>query len=167
MRARGWSKHRTNIHIDLPAQTSHTQRVARVARRLQPSTTWRACVGESLYRTATTLGEHMMDTRFVIALLGAASLVATAASGAPTMPRAWVSVAGVDHPTCGPASAPCRTFQYTHDNVVVAGGSIFVKDSAGYGPIVISKSISIINDGAAMAAIFASSGDAIRITSSD
>ena len=105
----------------------------------------------------------MIDIQIVRAFVGAASLVATMATAAPTMPRAWVSGAGADSPTCGAAATPCRTFQYMHDNIVVDGGSIFVKDSAGYGPIAISKSISIINDGAAMAAIFAASGNAISV----
>jgi hypothetical protein len=108
----------------------------------------------------------MVDIRLVRAFVGTASLVATMATAAPTMQRAWVSGAGADTPTCGPAATPCRTFQYMHDNIVVNGGSIFVKDSAGYGPIAISKSISIINDGAAMAAIFAASGNAISVAGS-
>ena len=108
----------------------------------------------------------MVNARLFLAIAGAASLMATAAHAAPAMQRAWVSLDGVDNPTCGSGAAPCRSFQYTHDNVVVDGGSIFVKDSAGFGPIAISKSISIINDGAAMAAIFAGSGNAISITGS-
>jgi len=105
----------------------------------------------------------MIDARSFFAV-AVTSLMAIVANAAPTMQRAWVSLDGVDGPNCGSGGTPCRSFQYTHDNIVVNGGSIFVKDSAGYGPIAISKSISIINDGAAMAAIFAASGNAISVT---
>ena len=105
----------------------------------------------------------MIDARLFLAV-AATILMNTTANAAPTMQRAWVSLEGVDAPTCGSGGTPCRSFQYTHDNIVVNGGSIFVKDSAGYGPIAISKSISIINDGAAMAAVFAASGNAISVT---
>ena len=125
-----------------------------------------AGVGVAGISIVNPLENPMVDIRLVRAFVGAASLVATMATAAPTMQRAWVSGAGADTPTCGPAATPCRTFQYMHDNIVVNGGSIFVKDSAGYGPIAISKSISIINDGAAMAAIFAASGNAISVAGS-
>ena len=108
----------------------------------------------------------MSKNRIVFALAGAFSLAASTAMAAPTMQRAWASGSGVDSPTCGPGDRPCRSFQYMHDNIVVDGGSIFVKDSAGYGPIAITKSISIINDGAAMAAIFAASGNAVSVNTS-
>jgi hypothetical protein len=77
--------------------------------------------------------------------------------------RAWVSSSGIDSASCGVNAAPCRIFQYTHDNIVTAGGSIFVKDSAGYGPLTINKAISIINLGSGTATIVASSGDGIDV----
>lgn len=66
--------------------------------------------------------------------------------------RTWVSGAGVDQAGCGPIASPCRTLQYAHDNTA-PGGEIDVKDSAGYGPLKITKAISVVNDGAALAGI--------------
>ena len=85
----------------------------------------------------------------------------TLASGGA--PRAWVSNLGTDAPGCGPVASPCRQLQYAHDNIVAPGGSIYVKDPAGFLPLVIRNAISIINDGSGTAAIFAPSSDAIDI----
>jgi hypothetical protein len=104
-----------------------------------------------------------MNLRFVVTTLTSSLVFATAASAAPTQPRAWVSGAGTDTVSCGTVDAPCRTFQYVHNNVVAAGGSVYVKDPANYGQIVISKSISLINDGSGTSTIFATSGDAIDV----
>jgi len=89
---------------------------------------------------------------------------AASALAAPTQLRAWVSGLGADASNCGAVTTPCRTFQYAHDAIVAAGGSIFVKDSAGYGPITISKSISILNGDGALAMIQPTAGAAITIS---
>jgi hypothetical protein len=47
--------------------------------------------------------------------------------------------------------------------VTAAGGEIDVLDTAGYGPVTIIHAISIVNDGAGVAGITASSGNAITI----
>ncbi|SRR5579883_213554 len=77
--------------------------------------------------------------------------------------RAWVSGHGSDAAGCGAPTSPCRTFQYVHDNVIAAGGEIDVLDPAGYGPVTISKALSIVNDGVGAAGVQAVSGDAIVI----
>ena len=77
--------------------------------------------------------------------------------------RVWVSGHGTDTTGCGAPTAPCRSLQYAHDNVVVAGGEIDILDPAGYGAITITKSISIVNDGVGTAGVQASSADAIAI----
>lgn len=79
------------------------------------------------------------------------------AFAAPAQKLAWVSkLSGNDAADCGSVANPCRTFQFAHDNIVVAGGTIYVRDSGGYGPVAISKAISIINDGNGVASISAS-----------
>jgi hypothetical protein len=55
--------------------------------------------------------------------------------------RVFVSSTGLDTNPCTVAQ-PCRTFQHAHD-IAVANGEIDVIDPAGYGPLVISKGISI------------------------
>jgi hypothetical protein len=76
---------------------------------------------------------------------------------------AWVSATGVDNSSCGAEASPCRTFQWAHGNIVKVGGTIYVRDPANYGPLVISNAISIINDGVGSATIWAPSGDAIDV----
>ncbi|HEY1543113.1 MAG TPA: right-handed parallel beta-helix repeat-containing protein [Xanthobacteraceae bacterium] len=64
----------------------------------------------------------------------------------------FVSGVGHDTGTTCDSSAPCRTFQYAHDNTF-AGGTVFTLDAADYGPVFITKSINIINENAGSAAI--------------
>ena len=71
------------------------------------------------------------------------ALAATPASAANT--RSFVSASGLDTNSCA-RTAPCRTLQAAYNNTV-AGGEINMLDPAGYGPVVISHSISIVNDG--------------------
>src|SRR6516165_1981001 len=57
--------------------------------------------------------------------------------------RVFVSVNGNDANPCT-AQSPCKTFQHAHD-VVLAGGEISVLDTGGYGPVTITKSVSIVS----------------------
>jgi hypothetical protein len=104
-----------------------------------------------------------------IASVSAACLFAPVAiAQSPTQQNAWVSGLGKDVSTCGPETTPCRTFQFAHDHIVLAGGGqIRVKDPADYSALTISKSISIINDGVGVAGISVPSGDAISINAVD
>jgi hypothetical protein len=78
---------------------------------------------------------------------GFTAVAVTLASLAVTAPaqaqpnRVFVGGEGSDSDPCTFA-APCRSFQHAHD-VVAAHGEIDVLDPAGYGPIVVTKSISI------------------------
>jgi Right handed beta helix region len=55
--------------------------------------------------------------------------------------RVFVSGTGLDTNPCT-VTEPCRTFQHAHDTVA-ANGEIDVLDPAGYGPLTITKGISI------------------------
>ncbi|WP_442753830.1 hypothetical protein ACNHKD_12590 [Methylocystis sp. JAN1] len=64
--------------------------------------------------------------------------------------KAWVSGSGQDVAGCGGAGGtpgPCRTFQYAHDNIISPGGEIFVRDPSAYGPLVITKAITVTSQG--------------------
>jgi len=109
-----------------------------------------------------------MRKRFVFLIVPSLTLVfltgsANAAAATGGAVKAWVSNHGADIPGCGPVSGPCRTFQYVHDHIVGSGGSIFVLDPGGYGPINITMSLSIINDGVGVAAIAPGYGTAVNI----
>jgi hypothetical protein len=94
----------------------------------------------------------------------AGALLALALSAAPAQAgpnRTWVSGTGTDSGACARA-APCKSFAFALTQTA-AGGEIDVIDPAGYGPVTINKSISIVNDGVGVAAIGAGSGNGVTI----
>ena len=74
--------------------------------------------------------------------------------------RTYVSGAGKDSNPCT-ATSPCQTFQGALA-LTIAGGEIFVLDSANYGAVTINKAVSITSEGA-VAGVLATSGAAISI----
>jgi hypothetical protein len=81
-------------------------------------------------------------------------IAAVAAQG--QAPRTFVSSAGSDANDCSRPS-PCRNFQRGHD-AVTAGGEVVALDSAGYGAVNITKSVTITGEGVHAAATSPSSG---------
>src|SRR5262249_36956237 len=98
-------------------------------------------------------------------------LLATLAAAAVALPcgpakaaspsKTWVSNAGFNNVSCGAITLPCRTVQQAHDNVG-AGGEVAVAGPGDYGPVTITKSVSIISDQAGEAT--AQTGNATGIT---
>jgi len=79
-------------------------------------------------------------------------------------PRAFVSSTGNDANApagCTPA-LPCRSFQAAHD-AVDAGGEIVALDTAGFGPVTISKSVAIIGNPGTIPSIAVASGYGVTI----
>ena len=74
-------------------------------------------------------------------LLFALALCATAQADS----RVFVSGSGDDTNPCS-RTAPCRTFQRGHD-VVAAGGEVVALDSAGFGGVSITKSVTLNGEG--------------------
>jgi Right handed beta helix region len=94
----------------------------------------------------------------------AGALLAIGLSAAPAQAgpnRTWVSGMGTDAGACTRA-APCKTFAFAVGQTA-AGGEIDVLDPAGYGPVTITKAISIANDGVGVAAIGAATGNGVTI----
>jgi hypothetical protein len=72
--------------------------------------------------------------------------------------RTFVSAArGDDANPCNSIAAPCRTFQAAHDKTL-SDGEVTVLDPGGYGSLIITRSINIINDGAGEASVLVSGG---------
>src|ERR1700682_1004627 len=97
----------------------------------------------------------------VLALSLAAALTAIPAEAAQ---RAFVSSSGNDANTasgCGLA-APCRSFA-SAQTVVSDGGEIVALDAAGYGPITITKNVTLTANPGFYAGIAAPSGNAVTI----
>ena len=80
---------------------------------------------------------------------------------AAAAPRVFVSSAGTDAGAC-PITAPCRNFAYAITQVS-ADGEIIALDTAGYGPVTITQSVSIVAAPGVTALIAASSGNAITV----
>jgi nitrous oxidase accessory protein NosD len=78
-----------------------------------------------------------------VALLAVVGLNVAPAQAQPT--RVFVAAQGNDANPCT-FPQPCRRFQQAHDTVA-AGGEIDVLDPAGYGSLIISKSIKIQGHG--------------------
>jgi hypothetical protein len=76
------------------------------------------------------------SSRLFLLLLGAVPLTAQAAQ------RTFVASSGVDTNPCS-LVAPCRSFG-TAVAAVAVGGEVIVLDSAGYGAVTITKSVSIV-----------------------
>jgi hypothetical protein len=109
-------------------------------------------------------------TKFVLPLMRAAIIipllhaVAQAAVRTPPPPtpqmRTFVSGLGVDSYPCT-AWEPCKTFSAALA-LTMAGGEIYVLNSADYGPVTINKAVTITSEGA-VAGVLATSGVGITI----
>src|SRR2546430_12599860 len=76
--------------------------------------------------------------------------------------RTYVSGKGADTGACTTPPTACRTFAFAIGQTA-ASGTIIAIDPANYGPVTITKSISIVADGGGPAGIFITSGTAITI----
>src|SRR5437016_3830846 len=102
-------------------------------------------------------------TAFLV--LAAAALGLTVAMTAPAQAQAtrtWVSGVGDDVNPCS-RTAPCKTFAGAIGKTVV-GGEIDALDPGAFGPVIISKSITIDGTGV-LAGILAAHGNGITIDS--
>ena len=79
----------------------------------------------------------------------------------PARDRVFVASYGSDTNTCTFGS-PCKTFQHAVD-VVATGGEVTAIDSAGFGPVTITQSVTITSPNGVEAGIVASGESAITI----
>src|SRR5215831_4413010 len=108
-------------------------------------------------------GGRPMRAVFIIAAASAAVLLTAAEPARAQANRTFVSGHGSDSNPCSLA-APCRSFAQaiTQTN---AGGEIAVLDTAGYGAVTITKSISIVNeDGVEAGVTVTTATDGITVT---
>jgi hypothetical protein len=94
------------------------------------------------------------------AVLLALAVTALASMPAHAQTRVFVASFGLDTNPCNVAQ-PCRTFQHAHDTAP-ANSEIEVVDPAGYGPVTITKGISIQGHG--FGGIFQGASDGYAIT---
>ena len=84
-----------------------------------------------------------------------------AATAAQAGIETWVSGNGSDSGTC-PITAPCRTFAYAHGQTT-AQGAINVLTSGNFGPVTITKAISIVAQGVEAVINTAAAGAGITV----
>ena len=80
----------------------------------------------------------------------------------PGAQRTFVSGQGLDTSVCS-ITAPCRTFAVAISRTA-AGGEVVIKDSAGYGPVTISKPIAIVAPAGIYAGISVLGGTGIVVS---
>ncbi|MEA2904637.1 MAG: hypothetical protein QOI12_2024 [Alphaproteobacteria bacterium] len=93
-------------------------------------------------------------TALLVAWLLALGLQGTPAQAQTA--RTFISANGLDANDCA-RPRPCRTLQVAYDKTNI-GGEINMLDPAGYGPVIITHSISIVNDGVGSAGILVPAG---------
>src|SRR5215203_3990695 len=91
----------------------------------------------------------------------ACGLLVQAAPTHAAASQTWVSGTGTDAGTC-PITAPCRTFQFAH-NQTSNHGAINVLSSGNFGPLTITKPISIVAQGVEAVINTVSSGAGIVV----
>src|SRR5437867_994768 len=89
-------------------------------------------------------------------------LVLIAASAQATSLRTFVASTGLDTNPCSRTS-PCRSFAAALVETAPSG-EIIVLDSAGYGPVTINQSVTIVSPPGVYAGITATSGNGITIS---
>jgi hypothetical protein len=105
---------------------------------------------------------HLLGAIMIVPILSVAAYARPIpTSGGTPLMRTYVSGLGSDSNPCT-AVSPCATFQAALA-MTLAGGEIFVLNSADYGPVTINKAVSITSEGAA-AGILANSGAGITIS---
>src|SRR6266567_614359 len=103
----------------------------------------------------------MTKSGIIIKALASLVFVLSLCGLAQAQLRVFVSGTGSDANPCT-RMAPCRNFQRGHD-VVTAGGEVVALDSAGYGTVSITKSVTLTGDGV-YAGITVTSGDGVYIS---
>jgi hypothetical protein len=107
------------------------------------------------------LGPPLVSAALLVCLLG----VETDARMSPhktikPLSRTYVSGQGKDDNPCT-VPAPCRTLQGAL-RLTLAGGEIFVLNSADYGPVTIDKAITITSEGAS-AGVLTTNGTGVAV----
>jgi hypothetical protein len=93
--------------------------------------------------------------QFVVASLACLVAICSPALAQNNM-RSFMSITGSDANPCT-NTEPCRTLQRAHDTTL-SGGTVTPITAGGYGPVIISKAIKILNNGVGTLGITAASG---------
>jgi len=106
----------------------------------------------------------MQRARSVVRSITIASLLLAAGGDAWGVQRTFVAASGIDAHPCSLAQ-PCRSFAAAIANTDV-NGEVIVLDSAGYGSVVVTKSVTIGAPPGVYAGITVFSGDGVTVDGS-
>ena len=106
----------------------------------------------------------MYRLRFLLRVAATLFFLLAFCSLTQALSRTFVSGLGSDANPCT-RTAPCRSFQKAHD-VVAANGEVVALDSAGYGKLIITKSVTISGEGQEAESSAASCDTGILISTS-
>jgi hypothetical protein len=110
----------------------------------------------ALFRRSEPTVRHLIAARLAVLAIG----IAFAGSAAAQADRTWVSGVGDDANPCT-RTVPCKTFAGAISKTA-AGGEIDALDSAGFGAVTITKSITL-DGGATLASVLASGTSGIIV----
>ncbi|BBE71672.1 hypothetical protein OHA_1_01254 [Pleomorphomonas sp. SM30] len=97
-----------------------------------------------------------------LSVLGAALAASAVPAAAAGFARVVVAVTGTDTADCGLPTTPCRTFQ-TALGRAIPGGIVVTAGPGNYGPMKITKSVAVLNDGAGIATVERGDGPPIVV----
>lgn len=104
------------------------------------------------------------DFRLALTVFGAFSFALLAGNAMAAAQRTFVASTGADTNACS-ITAPCRGFAAAVAKTS-ANGEVIVLDSAGYGPVTLTKSISLIAPTGVYAGVTVFTGDGITVDGS-
>jgi hypothetical protein len=99
--------------------------------------------------------------RFLLTLAPFVALAAAPSTALGAGQRSFVKSNGLDTNPCSLA-APCRSFLTAIGNTL-PGGEVIVLDSAGYGPVTVTQSVSIIAPPGVYAGVTVAAGDGVTV----
>lgn len=102
-----------------------------------------------------------LNSSFAVFAVAALMASSTSTLGAASQ-RTFVKSNGLDTSPCS-LVAPCRSFSAAIANTL-SGGEVIVLDSAGYGPVAITQSVSIIAPPGVYAGVSVPSGDGVNVS---
>jgi Right handed beta helix region len=112
-------------------------------------------------RSTTRRAAQAAATLFVRGRATAACLIVGMCAANAQASRTWVSGTGIDHDPCT-RLAPCTTFAAAIAQTA-AGGEINAIDGGDFGPLTITKALTIDGGGGQVASVTVASGDAITV----
>ncbi|WP_126537323.1 hypothetical protein [Oharaeibacter diazotrophicus] len=113
-----------------------------------------------VFRSAISSGGSFMRSLVALSVLGVALSTSAVPAAADGLERVVVAATGHDSASCGLPTTPCRQFQKALERVL-PGGIVVTAGPGSYGTMKITKSVSVLNDGAGIAMVEGGAGQPV------